>query len=122
MIPIDESFIKKYFTDNYVNPLYNAKATDELNNYLGNADKGKCVYLYNALRIHFNGEFPSRLVNQRRPNESEHSFNYRKANYKPKTKIICNRVLNSLSKIRRSPDWSVKFELDTKKIPDKETP
>jgi len=117
---IDNAFLTKYFTDMYVNPLYNLK---DMQTWGAVRDqKGICVSLYNHLRIHFNGEFPRKLVEQRRPNEALSSYEYRRANYKPKTKIICNRVLTSLSKIRRSPDWSVKFELDTKKIPEKETP
>lgn len=92
MINVDDAFLKKYFTDNYKHP----------------AGKECCV-LYDALRIHFNGEFPTKLISERRPNESEFIFAYRKANYKPKTKIICSRVESSLSKIRRSPDWVIKF-------------
>lgn len=103
---IDEAFVNKYFKNKYVHPAYNAT-----------------IEMYDNLRVHFNGEYPGKLIDERRPNESEHSKDYRKKIYKPKTKATCTRITNSLSKIRRSPDWIVKFEDDFKtRIPEAESP
>jgi uncharacterized protein YpmB len=68
------------------------------------------VDTYNAMRVHADGEVPVKLIQERRPSESEETFKYRKEIYVPKTKNPIGKVLRSLSKIRRSPDWSVKYD------------
>lgn len=89
---ITADFVNRYFKANYEYP-----------------SKKEAVKLYKALRVHFNGEFPKEVISQRRPNESPFSLDYREKSYKPKSKIICSRVTSSLGKIRRSPDWNIKF-------------
>lgn len=64
---------------------------------------------YNALRIHFDGEYPEILIGKRRPHESEYLFKYRKEIYKAITKETTSSVLQSLGKIRRSTDWSISY-------------
>jgi hypothetical protein len=73
------------------------------------------VNLYDGLRIHADGEFPTSMISERRPSESEEILEYRKKTYKAITKLPVSKVITSLSKIRRSPDWAMKFDND--KIP-----
>jgi hypothetical protein len=72
-------------------------------------------------RIHADGIFPEKIISQARPNESTEVFNYRKTIWQPKTKPSFNKVFSSLQKIRRSSDWSVKFNEVSFKIPEGET-
>lgn len=104
-IEINKEFVDKYFTNNYKHKAYDIT-----------------VKLYEALRVHFNGEYPRKLIDERRPNESDFSKDYRKMIYVPKTKATCTRITNSLSKMRRSPDWMVRFQPAPPIIPPKETP
>ena len=69
----------------------------------------KSVAIYNALKIHIDGEFPHQLIGERRPNESERIFKFRQTIYQPVTQDTPNRVITSLGKIRRSPDWAIKY-------------
>lgn len=68
---------------------------------------------YFPLRIHSNGLFPAAMIEQRRPSESVEIWEYRKQTYKAITKLPISKVLSSLSKIRRSPDWTIEFPKDT---------
>lgn len=83
--------IKKYHTE--VKEGYNPKA----------------VELYEGIECHFEGEAPKTLIRERRPAESEKVWEYREKIYQSVTKPILSRVYNSLQKIRKSPDWTVKF-------------
>lgn len=65
------------------------------------------VKKYVDLRVHANGEFPSELINERRPNESDRVKKYRHSIYEPITADPVNRVITSLSKIHRSSDWII---------------
>lgn len=67
------------------------------------------VELYEDLECHFEGEPPRDLIRARRPGESEAVWEYRKTIYESRTKPILSRVYNTLQKIRKSPDWAVKF-------------
>jgi hypothetical protein len=67
------------------------------------------VKIYEALRIHIEGLYPDQLIATRRPNESEKIWKFRKDIYQPITKDTPNRVITSLGKIRRSPDWAIKY-------------
>jgi len=72
-------------------------------------------------RIHADGIFPDKIISEARPNESAEVFKYRKTIWQPKTKPSFNKVFSSLQKIRRSSDWSVKFNETSFKIPEGET-
>lgn len=65
--------------------------------------------MYRALRVHANGETPTDLICERRPSESLYIKEYREKIYVPITKSNISKVISSLSKIRRSSDWSIKF-------------
>lgn len=69
----------------------------------------KTVCMYKDLEQHANGQVPERLICERRPGESDRIKEYRKHIYEPMTKAPISKVITSLSKIRRSPDWSIQF-------------
>lgn len=68
------------------------------------------VALMTAIKTHADGIVPEKLITDRRPSESESTLDYRKKIYVPKTKNPIGKVFSSLSKIRRSPDWAVKYD------------
>lgn len=93
MPKISTEKLQNYFTSNGANyPLYN-----------------ESVKLYDALRVHADGEFPGDMIKERRPSETEEILEYRQKTYKPITKLPVSKVINSFGKIRRSPDWMIDF-------------
>jgi hypothetical protein len=66
--------------------------------------------IYDSLRIHANGEYPKDLIDNLRPSESREIKEYRKSTYQAHTKPIVTKIISSLYKIRRSQDWSIKYE------------
>lgn len=66
-----------------------------------------------AFKPHSEGEFPCELIECRRPNEPLEVKEYRKEIWVPKTKPTFSRIVNSLSKIRRSPDWVIAYPKDS---------
>lgn len=69
----------------------------------------KCVDKHKCFEPHSDGCFPCELIECRRPNEPVEVQCYRKEIWVPKTKPTFNRILSSLGKIRRSPDWTIKY-------------
>lgn len=57
------------------------------------------------VEVHAEGKYPTELIEGRRPFELEFIRDYRKEIYKSKTKGVVNKVISSLEKIRRSPEW-----------------
>lgn len=72
----------------------------------------KSVELYEDLRVHAEGDTPKDVIEERRPSESERIKEYREKIYVPITKPTISKVITSLSKIRRSQDWSVNYAAD----------
>jgi len=70
------------------------------------------VSLHSKLRTHADGEIPKALIEERRPSESKQIKDYREKIYVPKTKNPINKVITSLSKIRRSSDWNIAYDSD----------
>jgi hypothetical protein len=56
---------------------------------------------------HFEGEYPKDLIERRRPGEHKDIKQWREAVYQPMTKAPCSKVITSLQKIQKSPDWHV---------------
>lgn len=81
------------------------------------------VKLHKELKIHAEGIVPLDLIGKRRPSENEEIRDYRNENYQPVTKLPISKAINCYGKIRRSPDWMIKFpgEKVTAKIADNET-
>lgn len=81
----------------------------------------RCKDVAHDLRIHAEGIFPSCLIDERRPNEPQQVLDYRKKIFIPKTKPYFGKIESTLQKIRRSSDWSVRYELDEfGRIPEEE--
>lgn len=99
----------------------------ELKNYFGDDKKyrhsfyNKSVEKADAMLVHADGLFPCKLIETRRPNEPLEVMEYRKSIFIPKTKPYFGKIVSSLQKIRRSSDWSIKFEGEFPKIPEGET-
>ena len=81
------------------------------------------VELAEELYIHAKGLYPEKLIDERRPNEAEASKKYRESIYQSITKKEINKVLTSIGKIRRSPDWMIKHKSEDVpySIPENET-
>lgn len=84
----------------------------------------KTCHFYMELKKHANGEYPGNEIDERRPGENTDIKTYRKKIYVALTKGEgVGLVINAFGKIRRSPDWSVKFEKEPpSKIKEGETP
>lgn len=67
-----------------------------------------CHYAEELL-IHFDGLKPGKLLSERRPAESPQIHKFRDLIFKSKTKAYCDKVMNSLMKIRKSQDWMIKY-------------
>lgn len=72
-----------------------------------------CCSKADEFAIHADGVYPQELIECRRPNEPEEVKEYRCKIWKPKTKPAFSKIVASLSKIRRSSDWGVKFPAAT---------
>lgn len=75
-------------------------------------NRALCVSLAEKLKVHAYGNVPEKLINERRPNESEAIKEYRKKIYVPITKRTMSKVMSSLEKIRRSQDWNIQYDAD----------
>lgn len=73
----------------------------------------EAVGLYEALRVHADGDMPKSIIEERRPSESERIKEYREKIYVPITEPVISKVITSLSKIRRSTDWSISYNNDS---------
>lgn len=63
----------------------------------------------------------SKLLYERRPNEPLEVMEYRKKRFIPKTKPTFSKIFSSLQKIRRSSDWSIRYEGEFARIAEGET-
>lgn len=95
LIEITAELLKPYFTKQKTHKVY--KDT---------------VKIYNDLRIHADGEDAGDLIKERRPSESENIQKYRQKIFVAITEGTVGKIVTSLGKIRRSTDWSVKFDKD----------
>ena len=86
-------------------------------------DYDDAVEMYEQLETHADGEYPARLIDERRPAESDEIKHYRKKIFVPITKPVFTKVYNSLMKIRKSQDWTIDFPAEVPaRIPEGETP
>jgi hypothetical protein len=63
----------------------------------------------------------TKLLYERRPNEPLEVLEYRKKIFVPKTKPTFSKIFSSLQKIRRSSDWSIRYEGEFTRIAEGET-
>jgi len=87
---------------NYIKGLVNKKIFHV--NYGDNVDQAK------QMAVHLKGEKPLDLLETYRPNEPEDIFHYRNSIYEPTTESEGKRIINVLSKIQQSSNFSIKFE------------
>jgi hypothetical protein len=73
------------------------------------------------MAVHADGIVPVKLLHERRPNEPKEVLEYRKQIFVPKTKPTFSKIFSSLQKIRRSSDWSIRYEGEFTKIKEGET-
>lgn len=73
------------------------------------------------MSVHADGTFPARLLYERRPNEPLEVMEYRKKIFSAKTKPSFSKIFSTLQKIRRSSDWSIRYEGEFSKIREQET-
>lgn len=71
--------------------------------------------------VHADGLFPEKLLYERRPNEPLEVLEYRKKIFSAKTKPSFSKIFSTLQKIRRSSDWSIRYEGEFPKIREGET-
>lgn len=69
----------------------------------------KTVELYDALKLHANGEKPEKLLSDYRPSETKEIRDYRLKIFEPVTMEYVRQIINVLSKIRRASDWNIKY-------------
>jgi hypothetical protein len=95
-----------------------AIASKELSSIFGgsfrHSNYAETVKLAEKLAIHAEGITPKELIEERRPSESPEVKEYRTKIYKPITRTPVNKVITSLGKIRRSPDWQINYGQDTR--------
>jgi hypothetical protein len=94
-LPLSPETLAQYFTGKRRSPVYD-----------------QAVTLYKSLKLHADGDAPDSLIGDRRPNESDEVQAYRLKIWEPITRQTFSRVLQSLGKIRRSNDWSIKYAND----------
>src|SRR5688572_19416627 len=71
--------------------------------------KTEAVRLYAELKVHIDGEYPKKLIDERRPSEPLHIKEYRKTIFQHVGKQTINKVIVSLGRIRKSHDYDIKF-------------
>lgn len=86
---------------------------EELKNYFTGRKyyyyRDVCVKKEHEMKVHADGLFPENLISERRPNEPIEVLEYRKSIFVAKTKPYFDKIINTLQKIRRSSDWSIKY-------------
>lgn len=89
---------------------------DELDGYLKEKKEArrfyydKAIEIADKMKVHADGLFPRKLLEERRPNEPLDVKVYREKIWVPITKPEFSKVFSSLQKIRRSEDWTIRFE------------
>ena len=79
--------------------------------YYADSDKKRKEFL-----PHSDGVYPAEVIERQRPNESDIVKEFRKEIWEPITMPKFTQIVSSLSKIRRSNDWSVKHDVAEDKI------
>lgn len=94
----------------------------EIDNYTKQRPEGFHPFYKDAVRIaydmrvHADGIYPQKMIEERRPNEPLEVKDYRKIIWKPKTKPTFSKIFSELQKIRRSSEWGMRFD-DKLKFP-----
>lgn len=65
---------------------------------------------YLELKIHMDGEYPEKLIDERRPSEPAHIKDYRKKIFQHVSMPIILKCVSAFGRIRKSSDWSIKYD------------
>jgi len=77
------------------------------------------VHLAKKIEVHSTIEtFPETLFTKKAPNENLEQWEYRKANYRPKTKSSWSKAVGSAARIWNEQNWSLIFEEDSSMFKD----
>jgi hypothetical protein len=95
-------------------------SADFVKQYTGNVRKrhpkyDETVKIANRLKPHATGDIDAladHLLKERRPSEMPETFAYRKKIAVRKTKGTVDKIFNCLCKIRKSPDWNIKYDAE----------
>lgn len=93
----DESVLKEYLSD------ISAKKPVRHENYQDNVDH------YKEMAVHIDGESPTELLEKQRPNEDPAARDYRISVFQPITKSRSKKIINTLSRIKNSKNFSIVF-------------
>lgn len=106
MIEVTNKFIEPYLKGTKKHAAY--QKTVDIADHLKFHFEG---YVFKDVKEYGERENPYflRLIDQRRPSESDHIKEYRRKIYLPKTKQPCFKIINSLKKIVKSPDWNINY-------------
>jgi hypothetical protein len=106
MIKVNSEFLEPYIKGKKTHAAY--QTTVDIADHLKFHFNG---YVYKEVKQKGERENPYfvQLIDSRRPSESDHIKEYRRKIYLPKTKQPCFKVLNSLKKIVKSPDWNINY-------------
>ncbi len=85
--------LKQYFSGQKRHPFYQQTVT-----------------MAHEIATHMDGMYPGKLIDERRPSESEYIKKYRRDIWQPVTKDPVGQVVNELMKIRKADDWSVRYD------------
>jgi hypothetical protein len=112
-IEFTQKEIDNYFKDRAYHPFYKeANEISEMMDVHASGGKNPDGTLTNRL---------VKLLHERRPNEPLEVLEYRKKIFVPKTKPTFSKIFSSLQKIRRSSDWSIRYEGEFSRIAEGET-
>lgn len=90
---MEASELVKYFRGDKRHPFY-VKSVEQATN----------------IGVHAKGMYPSKLIDERRPSESEFIRAYRKQIWEPITQEPITQVESELMKIRKADDWSINYK------------
>lgn len=106
MIEVNQQFLDPFIKDKKRYPAYKITVdiADHLQFHIDGYDQNEVKEFNKRVNPYF-----AKLIDKRRPSESEHIQEYRREIYLPITKQPCFKVMNSLKKIVKSPDWKIDF-------------
>jgi hypothetical protein len=100
--------------EDLIRVLYKTLLDDEIR-------EGRCEYIEEsrekaeALKYHFENEYPEKLLRTQHPSEEPWMREYRRRRWQAPTKVATGRVFTFLQKIQQADDFKIRFESDFNK-------
>lgn len=82
---------------------------------LNNKFNHNFVEILHNMKVHIDGIYPNKLIEERRPFEDENIWNYRKKNYEPLTLGLFRKALNSIHRIFNNDKYQIILSDDLNK-------